>query len=97
MGGASNSSTSTTKRKPGGAASLRADTFTVSIPKGMAGDAVKAAKELGITKAQLVKRALADMLEEIRDIAESERIMADIKSGKEKSIPWEKVKAELGI
>lgn len=67
MGGASNSSTSTTKHKPGGAASLRADAFTVSIPKGMAAQAAKAAKSLGITRAQLVKNALAELLADIQD------------------------------
>lgn len=90
MGGSSTSSTGTTKSKTG-AASLRTDAFTVSIPKGMAEQAAQAAKSMGITKAQLVKRALADMLEDIQDakIIEERRY--------EKGIPWEKVKTDLGL
>ena len=91
MGGASNSSTGTTKHKPGGATSLRADAFTVSIPKSMAAQAAQVAKSLGITRAQLVKNALAEMLEEIEDI----RIANERRN--EVGIPWEKVKADLGL
>lgn len=90
MGGASNSSTGTTKHKPGGA-TLRADAFTVSIPKSMAAQAAQVAKSLGITRAQLVKNALAEMLEEIEDI----RIANERRN--EVGIPWEKVKADLGL
>jgi len=68
MGGASNSSTGNIKAKAGnGTASLRTGAFTVSIPKDMAAQAAMAAKVMGITKAQLVKRALADMLADIED------------------------------
>ena len=91
MGGASNSSTGTTKHKPGGAASLRADTFTVSIPKGMAAETAVAAKEMGVTKAQLVKRALADMLADIHNakIIEQRR--------KEPSIPHDEFWNKVGL
>ena len=61
------SSSAPAKHSSGGAASLRSSSFTVSIPKGLAGEAAEAAKQLGITKAQLVKRALVDMLADIED------------------------------
>lgn len=98
MSDSSTLATGSTKTKAtGGAASHRADAFTVSIPKGMAGQAAQAAKTLGITKAQLVKTALAEMLEEMQDIADAKRIMADIESGKTKTIPWEEVKRRNGL
>lgn len=90
MGG-SGSSSAPVERSGGSAASIRTGAFTVSIPKGMAAEAAAAAKELGITKAQLVKRALADMLEEIED-------MKAVKARRhEKGDRWEDVKAELGL
>lgn len=67
MGGSSTSSTGSSGSKAGGAASLRSDAFTVSIPKGMAAQAAQAAKSLGITRAQLVKNALAELLADIQD------------------------------
>lgn len=65
MGGSSTSSTGSSGSS--GAASLRSDAFTVSIPKGMAAQAAQAAKSLGITRAQLVKNALAELLADIQD------------------------------
>jgi len=90
MGGGGSNSASF-KHTSGGAASIRTGAFTVSIPKGMAGQTAQAAKELGITKAQLVKRALADMLEDIEDL----KIVKARRN--EKGIPWARVKAELGL
>ena len=98
MGGASNSLTGNIKAKAGsGAASLRTGAFTVSIPKDMAAQAAQAAKVMGITKAQLVKRALADMLEEIQDIADAERVMAAIKSGKTSTISLDELLQQNGL
>lgn len=91
MGGGGSPSAPIVKPSKGGAASIRTGAFTVSIPKSMAADAAVAAKELGITKAQLVKRALADMLEDIEDL----KIVKARRN--EKGIPWAQVKAELGL
>lgn len=91
MGGSSTSSTGTSKPKAGGTATLRADAFTVSIPKGMAGQTAQAAKELGITRAQLVKRALADLLEDLKDAKTIEE------RRKEPSIPHEEFWKKVGL
>lgn len=91
MGGGSSSATTKHLPQGNGTASIRSGSFTVSIPKSMAGEAAEAAKELGITKAQLVKRALADMLEDIHDM----KIIEERRG--EKNISWEQVKANLGL
>lgn len=49
------------------------------------------AKQLKISRDALVRRALANMLEEIEDLKTIEARRG------EKSIPWERVKAELGL
>lgn len=49
------------------------------------------AKQLKISKDALVRRALLNMLEEIGDLKTIEARRG------EKSIPWERVKAELGL
>lgn len=90
MGGVSNSSS--VKQSGSGAASIRTGTFTVSIPKSMAAETAAVAREMGMTKAQLVKRALADLLADIHNtkLIEERR--------KEPSIPhtefWKKVGLE---
>lgn len=58
---------------------------------------IEQAKQLKISKDALVRRALATMLEEIQDIAESKRILQDIKTGKEKIYTIKQLKAELGL
>jgi predicted DNA-binding protein len=55
------------------------------------------AKQLKISKDVLVRRALTNMLEDIEDITESKRILADVKSGKEKTITLAQMKTELGL
>lgn len=98
MGGSSTSSTGTTKAKAGsGAVSLRPGAFTVSIPKDMAAQAATAAKAMGVTRAQLVKRALADLLEDMEDIADAKRIMADIKAGRTKTYTLDEVLLKNGL
>lgn len=49
---------------------------------------------VGIVPAADLK--LLEHLEDLEDIREAEKIRARIKSGREKLIPWEKVKRELG-
>lgn len=49
------------------------------------------AKQLKISRDTLVRRALTNMLEEIEDMKTIEARRG------EKSIPWERVKAELGL
>lgn len=55
------------------------------------------AKQLKTSKDALVRRAIANMLEEIEDITEAQRILSDVKSGKEKTITLKQLKAELGL
>lgn len=97
MGGSSTGNIPNNTAPNRSGAAIRTESFTVSIPKGLAAEAVQAAKQLGISRAALVKRALADMIEEMQDVAESNRILADIKSGKEKTYTLAEVKAELGL
>jgi hypothetical protein len=52
---------------------------------------IEQARQLKISKDTLVRRALANMLEEIEDLKTIEARRG------EKSIPWERVKAELGL
>lgn len=49
------------------------------------------AKQLNISKDALVRRAIVGMLEEIEDLK-----VVEARRG-EKSIPWSRVKAELGL
>lgn len=49
------------------------------------------AKQLKISRDTLVRRALVNMLEEIEDLKTIEARRG------EKSVPWERVKAELGL
>lgn len=49
------------------------------------------AKQLNISKDALVRRAIANMLEDIEDLK-----TVEARRG-EKSVPWERVKAELGL
>lgn len=49
------------------------------------------AKQLNISKDALVRRAIVGMLEEIEDLK-----AVEARRG-EKSIPWSRVKAELGL
>lgn len=60
MGGTSSSSTGRT-------AAVRTDSFTVSIPKALGCEVAQAAKELGTTKAKLVREAVARMLDDMHD------------------------------
>ena len=89
MGG--NSTSSTGHSKASVTATLRTDSFTVRIPKGMAGEAAAAAKSLGISRAQLVKRAVADMLDDIRDM----KIIDERR--KEPSIPHDEFWKKVGL
>lgn len=65
----------------------KATSFTVTIPARLAGMVAQAAQQLGITKAQLVKRALSNALEEIEDLK-----TVEARRG-EKSIPWSRAKS----
>jgi predicted DNA-binding protein len=44
------------------------------------------AKALKISKDTLVRRAIADMLEDMQDLRDAQGIMADIKSGKKQTV-----------
>lgn len=90
MGGGGSSS-ATVKQSSGGAASIRTGAFTASIPKGMAAETAAVAREMGMTKAQLVKRALADMLADIHNskLIEERRL--------EPSIPHDEFWKKVGL
>lgn len=40
---------------------------------------------------------LLEKLEDVLDVEEAQKRLAELKSGKTKSVPWEKVKATLGL
>lgn len=58
---------------------------------------IEQAKQLKTSKDALVRHAIANMLEEIEDLAEAKRILSDVKSGKEKTCTLKQLKAELGL
>ena len=42
-------------------------------------------------------RSLLERLEDLEDAAEADRVLADVKAGRERTYSWEEVKRELGL
>ena len=73
-----------------GSAMVRLDPATVS-------ELVKEARTSRTAPAVLVAALLRDALEDAADLRDAKRTLARVKSGVEKTIPWRKVKADLGL
>lgn len=75
---------------PDGTASIKLDALTVGV---LVSEAKTCRKPAGELAALLLREALEDA----RDLRDARRVLARVKSGKEATVPWSQVKAELGL
>ena len=75
-------------------------TITLNLPNELIRFLEDEAKRTGTTKDKISEAALNkywEALEDAEDIADAEQVLADIKSGKEKTYTAEEVFAEAGL
>ncbi len=71
--------------------------LAVRIPEDLDARLTNIAKKTGRTKSFYVRAALAEQLADLEDYFLAEERMADIRSGKSKTIPLEDLMAEYGL
>ena len=73
-----------------GTATIKLDALTVGV---LVSEAKTCRKPAGELAALLLREALEDA----RDLRDARRVLTRVKSGKETTVPWRQVKAELGL
>ena len=71
--------------------------LAVRLPADLDARLTNIAKKTGRTKSFYVRVALAEQLADLEDYFLAEERMADIRSGKSKTIPLEDIMAEYGL
>ena len=71
--------------------------LAVRLPPDLDARLTKMAEKTGRTKSFYVRLALAEQLADLEDYFLAEDRMADIRSGKSKTIPLEDIMAEYGL
>ncbi len=71
--------------------------LAVRLPEDLEARLNKVAKQSGRSKSWLAREAIAERIADWEDLAIAEKRMADIRSGKSKTIPLEDVMAEFGL
>lgn len=71
--------------------------LTLRLPKELEDRLDRLAKETGRTKTFYIKQAIEDRIEEIEDIYLSEKVLENLRAGKEKVYSIDEVKKDCGL
>jgi RHH-type transcriptional regulator, rel operon repressor / antitoxin RelB len=71
--------------------------LAVRLPEELEARLDRVAKATGRSKSYYVRQVLSEQIADLEDLAEAEARLADIRSGKSKTIPLSKVNADLGL
>ena len=71
--------------------------IAVRIPQEIEARLDNLAKKTGRTKTYYVREAIVEHLDDMEDLYLAEKIVEDIRSGKEKLIPMEEMKRKYGL
>lgn len=71
--------------------------LSIRLPKELEDRLDALAKSTGRTKSYYARQAIEEYIEDLEDLAAAEKALRDIKEGKEKTIPWEEAKKQLGF
>jgi RHH-type rel operon transcriptional repressor/antitoxin RelB len=75
----------------------RAHMISIRLPKAIEKRLEKLARRTGRTKSFYVRQAILQNLDDYEDVYLAERVLERIRSGKEKTIPFEEVLKHYGL